>query len=48
MERKWLGDKTRQGFYKKERGADGKEARLVLDFATMEYRPAGKAGVCRD
>ena len=44
MERKWLGDKTKQGFYKKERGADGKEARLVLDFATMEYRPAGKAG----
>ena len=43
MERKWLGDKTKQGFYKKERGADGKEARLVLDFATMEYRPAGKA-----
>lgn len=43
VERKWLGDKTKQGFYKKERGADGKEARLVLDFATMEYRPAAKA-----
>jgi 3-hydroxyacyl-CoA dehydrogenase len=45
VERKWLGDKTKQGFYKKERGADGKEARLVLDFATMEYRPAGKAAL---
>ena len=43
MERKWLGDKTRQGFYKKERGADGKEVRLVLDLATLEYRPAARA-----
>ncbi len=42
MKRKWLGDKTRQGFYKKERGADGKEARLVLDFETMEYKPAAR------
>ena len=40
VERKWLGDKTRQGFYKKDRGADGKELRLVLDPATMEYKPA--------
>ncbi|MGC9293054.1 MAG: 3-hydroxyacyl-CoA dehydrogenase NAD-binding domain-containing protein [Acidobacteriaceae bacterium] len=39
LERKWLGDKTGQGFYKKERGADGKEVRLVLDLATMEYKP---------
>lgn len=35
----WLGDKTGQGFYKKERGADGKEARLVLDPGTLEYKP---------
>ncbi len=40
VERKWLGDKTGQGFYKKTRGADGKEVRLVLDLKTMEYRPA--------
>ena len=40
MKRKWLGDKTGQGFYKKTRGADGKELRLVLDLATFEYRPA--------
>jgi 3-hydroxyacyl-CoA dehydrogenase len=39
LERKWLGDKTGQGFYKKERGADGKEVRLVLDLASMEYKP---------
>ncbi len=38
--RNWLGDKTAQGFYKKERGSDGKEIRLVLDLQTLEYRPA--------
>lgn len=38
--RKWFGDKTGQGFYKKHRGADGKEVRLVLDLSTLEYRPA--------
>lgn len=40
LERKWLGDKTGQGFYKKERGADGKESRRVLDLNTLEYRSA--------
>lgn len=40
IERKWLGDKSGQGFYKKERGADGKEARLALDWKTLDYRPA--------
>ncbi len=38
--RKWLGDKAGQGFYKKVRGADGKDERLVLDLNTLEYRPA--------
>jgi 3-hydroxyacyl-CoA dehydrogenase len=38
--RKWFGDKTGQGFYKKHRGADGKEIRLVLDLSRLEYRPA--------
>jgi 3-hydroxyacyl-CoA dehydrogenase len=42
IERKWLGDKTKQGFYKKERGADGKEVRSVLNLETFEYRPAAK------
>ncbi|MGB8480365.1 MAG: 3-hydroxyacyl-CoA dehydrogenase NAD-binding domain-containing protein [Acidobacteriaceae bacterium] len=40
FERKWFGDKTGQGFYKKQRGADGKEERLVLDLSSLEYRPA--------
>jgi 3-hydroxyacyl-CoA dehydrogenase len=45
MKRKWLGDKTGQGFYKKTRGADGNELRLVLDPATFEYRPSAKAAL---
>ena len=42
MKNKWLGDKTGQGFYKKVRGADGKDERYVLDLNTLEYRPATK------
>jgi 3-hydroxyacyl-CoA dehydrogenase len=42
VRRGWLGDKSGQGFYKKTRGADGKEIREVLDLATYEYRPAAK------
>ena len=42
MKRGWLGDKAGQGFYKKVRGADGKDQRMVLDVATFEYRPAAK------
>ena len=42
LERKWLGDKTSGGFYKKERGADGKENRMVLDLKTLDYQPSSK------
>ncbi len=42
LEHKWLGDKTRGGFYKKSRGADGKEERLALDWKTLEYHPRHK------
>jgi 3-hydroxyacyl-CoA dehydrogenase len=42
LKRGWLGDKAGQGFYKKIRGADGKDERQVLDLATFEYRPAAK------
>src|SRR6185437_15584360 len=38
VKRGWLGDKTHQGFYKKSRGADGKEIREVLNLKTLEYR----------
>jgi 3-hydroxyacyl-CoA dehydrogenase len=45
VRRGWLGDKASQGFYKKTRGADGKDERLVLDLDKLEYRPASKAGL---
>ncbi len=45
VKRGWLGDKAGQGFYKKSRGADGKDQRLVLDLKTFEYRPAAKAAL---
>src|SRR6267142_950156 len=41
LEKKLLGDKTKSGFYKKVK-ADGKEDRLVLDWKTLEYKPAQK------
>ncbi len=43
LEKKWIGDKVKQGFYKKEKGADGKEVRLGLDWKTLEYRPSERA-----
>jgi len=45
VKRGWLGDKAGQGFYKKVRGADGKEQRLVLDVGALEYRPVAKASL---
>src|SRR6476661_7004410 len=42
LERKLLGDKTKGGFYKKQRGADGKEERLGIEWKTLEYRPQQK------
>lgn len=44
VERKGLGDKTGQGFYKKVRTAEG-EQRLALDLNTLEYRPMAKAAL---
>jgi 3-hydroxyacyl-CoA dehydrogenase len=43
VERKWIGDKTKQGFYKKEKGPDGQEQRLGLDWKTLEYRESQRA-----
>ncbi len=43
IERKWLGDKTKGGFYKKSKGGPGKEdERLALDWKTLEYHPRQK------
>ena len=50
VERKWLGDKTKGGFYKKvkshSKDADGKhkeDERMALDWKTLEYHPRQKA-----
>jgi 3-hydroxyacyl-CoA dehydrogenase len=37
MERKWLGNKTRIGFYKEVRGEDGKREFWSLDLNTLEH-----------
>ncbi len=43
LERKWLGDKTKGGFYKKLKSGDGKEdERLAIDWKTLEYHPRQK------
>src|SRR5580692_5209144 len=48
LDRKWLGDKTKGGFYKKNVGRapspaeSAKDERFVLDWKTLEYRPLQK------
>jgi len=43
LERKWLGDKTKGGFYKKVKSGEGKEdERLALDWKTLQYDPQQK------
>jgi 3-hydroxyacyl-CoA dehydrogenase len=43
LQKKWLGDKTKGGFYKKAKGGEGKEdERLALDWKTLEYHPRQK------
>jgi len=42
LERRWLGDKTKQGFYRKEKDAQGNEVRYALNWKTIEYAPAAK------
>lgn len=42
MKRKWLGDKTGQGFYKKTKKPDGATEILSLNLQTMEYGPQVK------
>jgi 3-hydroxyacyl-CoA dehydrogenase len=43
LERKWLGDKTKGGFYKKSKKADGQSEYLALDWKTLEYRASKRA-----
>jgi len=43
LQRKWLGDKTKAGFYKKQKSGEGKDDdRLALDWKALEYRPRQK------
>jgi 3-hydroxyacyl-CoA dehydrogenase len=43
IENKFLGDKTKKGFYYKEKDAAGNVNRFALDLETLEYRPMQKA-----
>jgi 3-hydroxyacyl-CoA dehydrogenase len=40
----WLGQKTKQGFYKRVK-QEGKEETLVLDYEKVEYRPQQKVNL---
>jgi 3-hydroxyacyl-CoA dehydrogenase len=42
IEKKLLGEKTKQGFYKKTKDSEGKRVILSLDYKTLEYRPQEK------
>src|SRR5215207_166456 len=42
LERKWLGNKAKVGFYKEVRGQDGKKEFYPLDLNTLEHVPPSK------
>ncbi len=42
LERKWLGDKTKGGFYKKVKSAGKEDERMALDWKTLDYHPRQK------
>ncbi len=42
-EKQWLGDKTKQGFYKKTKDAKGKTQILTLNLESLEYEPKTRA-----
>jgi 3-hydroxyacyl-CoA dehydrogenase len=42
LERQWLGNKTKVGFYKEVRREDGKKEFWSLDFNTLEHVPPAK------
>jgi 3-hydroxyacyl-CoA dehydrogenase len=43
LQNKWLGDKTKGGFYKKVKGGEGQEdERLAIDWKTLQYHPRQK------
>ncbi|NGM60747.1 3-hydroxyacyl-CoA dehydrogenase [Sphingobacterium sp. SGG-5] len=42
VENKWLGEKTKKGFYEKVKATDGSSEILSLDLKTLEYGPQHK------
>ena len=42
VDKNWLGSKSGQGFYKKEKDAKGKSTILSLNLKTLEYEPKQK------
>ncbi|MEO6050642.1 MAG: 3-hydroxyacyl-CoA dehydrogenase/enoyl-CoA hydratase family protein, partial [Pyrinomonadaceae bacterium] len=42
LDKKFLGDKTKGGFFKKSKDAEGNRQILELDLATFEYKPQVK------
>ncbi len=42
IEKNLLGEKTKQGFYKKSKDSEGKKVILSLDYKTLEYTPQEK------
>lgn len=45
LENKFLGDKTKKGFYYKETDKEGKTNRFALDLNTLTYRPLERAKI---
>jgi 3-hydroxyacyl-CoA dehydrogenase len=43
VERGMLGSKTKGGFYRKRKGAEGKDEIWTLEYSSLEYRPQQKA-----
>ncbi len=42
LEKKYLGNKTKGGFYQKSKGEDGKKQVMALNLKTLEYEPVKK------
>lgn len=42
VDNNWLGSKSGQGFYKKEKDENGKRKIFALDLKTLEYKPSQK------
>jgi 3-hydroxyacyl-CoA dehydrogenase len=42
IKKRWLGEKTEQGFYKKTKDSEGKKVILSLDIKTLDYSPQEK------